>query len=218
MPTLSYTEENYLKAIFKISEDHSGEAGTNELATDLSVKPASVTEMLKKLKEKKLVNYEKYGKIQLTKTGKTLAIDVVRKHRLWETFLYDKLGFNWDEVHEIAEEMEHIRSKKLIEKLDQFLDFPKYDPHGDPIPNVDGIFKKQSQKSLTEAAVGEKCKMVAVKDNSGTFLRYVADLGLGLEDEINVISRHDFDGLTTIEIKNKVVSVSQKFTDNIFVV
>lgn len=218
MPTLSYTEENYLKAIFKISEDHSGEAGTNELATDLSVKPASVTEMLKKLKEKKLVNYEKYGKIQLTKTGKTLAIDVVRKHRLWETFLYDKLGFNWDEVHEIAEEMEHIRSKKLIEKLDQFLDFPKYNPHGDPIPNVDGIFKKQSQKSLTEAAVGEKCKMVAVKDNSGTFLRYVADLGLGLEDEINVISRHDFDGLTTIEIKNKVVSVSQKFTDNIFVV
>lgn len=218
MPTLSYTEENYLKAIFKISEDHSGEAGTNELAIDLSVKPASVTEMLKKLKEKKLVNYEKYGKIQLTKTGKTLAIDVVRKHRLWETFLYDKLGFNWDEVHEIAEEMEHIRSKKLIEKLDQFLDFPKYDPHGDPIPNVDGIFKKQSQKSLTEAAVGEKCKMVAVKDNSGTFLRYVADLGLGLEDEINVISRHDFDGLTTIEIKNKVVSVSQKFTDNIFVV
>ena len=218
MPTLSYTEENYIKAIFKISEDHSGEAGTNELATDLSVKPASVTEMLKKLKEKKLVNYEKYGKIQLTKTGKTLAIDVVRKHRLWETFLYDKLGFNWDEVHEIAEEMEHIRSKKLIEKLDQFLDFPKYDPHGDPIPNEDGIFKKQSQKSLTEAAVGEKCKMVAVKDNSGTFLRYVADLGLGLEDEINVISRHDFDGLTTIEIKNKVVSVSQKFTDNIFVV
>ena len=218
MPTLSYTEENYIKAIFKISEDHSGEAGTNELATDLSVKPASVTEMLKKLKEKKLVNYEKYGKIQLTKTGKTLAIEVVRKHRLWETFLYEKLGFNWDEVHEIAEEMEHIRSKKLIEKLDQFLDFPKYDPHGDPIPNEDGIFKKQSQKSLTEAAVGEKCKMVAVKDNSGTFLRYVADLGLGLEDEIKILSRHEFDGLTTIEIKDKTIAVSQKFTDNIFVV
>lgn len=216
---LSYTEENYLKCIFKIGADNgSEEAGTNELANYLSVKPASVNEMLKKLKEKKMVNYEKYGKIKLTKAGEKLAIDIVRKHRLWETFLYEKLEFSWDEVHEVAEELEHINSKKLIDKLDKFLEYPEYDPHGDPIPNDKGILKKQSKKMLSEIEVGKSCKMVAVKDNSSPFLQYVVGLGLGINNKIKVISREEFDGLTLIEINGELKSVSQKFSENIFVV
>lgn len=215
----SYTEENYLKTIFKIGLDNSTEeAGTNELAAALSVKPASVTEMLKKLKGKKLVNYEKYGKIKLTKAGRELAVNVVRKHRLWETFLYEKLEFSWDEVHEVAEELEHIRSKKLINRLDQFLQYPEYDPHGDPIPNEKGIFQKQSKKTLSKAEPGTSCKMVAVKDNSTSFLQYVVSLGLGINNKIKVIAREDFDGMMTIEINGEIKSVSQKFSDNIIVI
>ena len=216
---LSYTEENYLKCIFKIgSENEIQEAGTNALAEYLSVKPASVNEMAKKLKEKKLVDYEKYGKIKLTKSGNEHAIDIIRKHRLWETFLYEKLEFRWDEVHEIAEELEHINSKKLIDRLDRFLNFPEYDPHGDPIPNEKGVLKKQSKKTLSQIEVGETCKMVAVKDNSSSFLQYVLELGLGLNNKIKIISREEFDHQTTIEINGEVKIVSLKFTENIFVV
>lgn len=216
---LSYSEENYLKCIFKIgSENETQEAGTNALAEYLAVKPASVNEMLKKLKEKKLVEYEKYGKIKLTKTGREHAIDIIRKHRLWETFLYEKLEFRWDEVHEIAEELEHINSKKLIDRLDKYLNFPEYDPHGDPIPNDKGVLKKQSKKTLSQIEVGETCKMVAVKDNSSSFLQYVLSLGLGINNKIKVISREDFDHQTTIEINNEQKIVSLKFAENIFVV
>jgi DtxR family Mn-dependent transcriptional regulator len=140
MQVLSYTEENYLKGIFKltIELDDKAEAGTNEIANHLGIKPASANDMLKKLKDKKLIQYERYGKSSLTKEGKKLAIEIVRKHRLWESFLFEKLAFNWDEVHEVAEQLEHIQSKKLIDKLDQFLNYPSTDPHGDPIPNAKG--------------------------------------------------------------------------------
>ena len=216
---LSYTEENYLKCIFKIgSENEIQEAGTNALAEYLSVKPASVNEMAKKLKEKKLVDYEKYGKIKLTKSGNEHAIDIIRQHKIWETFLYEKLEFRWDEVHEIAEELEHINSKKLIDRLDRFLNFPEYDPHGDPIPNEKGVLKKQSKKTLSQIEVGETCKMVAVKDNSSSFLQYVLELGLGLNNKIKIVSREEFDHQTTIEINGDVKIVSLKFTENIFVV
>lgn len=218
MIALTFTEENYLKSIFKIGlENGTNEAGTNELAMSLSVKPASVNEMLKKLKEKKFVNYEKYGKIKLTKSGRELAVGVVRKHRLWETFLYEKLKFSWDEVHEVAEELEHINSKNLIDKLDQFLGYPEYDPHGDPIPNEKGEFKMRSKKTLIQVKVGETCKMVAVKDNSSSFLQYVVSLGLGINNKIRVIAREDFDGLTTIEINGEIKTVTQKFSENIYV-
>lgn len=140
MQALSYTEENYLKGLFKLTIElgDKEEAGTNEIAAHLGVKPASVNDMLKKLKDKKLIQYERYGKSSLTKEGKKRAIEIVRKHRLWETFLHEKLAFNWDEVHEVAEQLEHIQSKKLIDKLDQFLEYPSIDPHGDPIPNAKG--------------------------------------------------------------------------------
>jgi DtxR family Mn-dependent transcriptional regulator len=145
---LSFTEENYLKALWHLTMDntHKGDAGTNELAAHLNVKPATSNDMLKKLKEKKLVDYKKYGKSSLTNKGKKLAIEVVRKHRLWETFLYEKLEFTWDEVHEVAEQLEHIQSQKLVDKLDKFLNYPYFDPHGDVIPNAKGEMRVPLKK------------------------------------------------------------------------
>ena len=216
---LSFTEENYLKALVKITIDsEQSEVGTNELAKVLAVKPATANDMLKKLKEKKMVDYEKYGKITLTKEGKNLAIDIIRKHRLWETFLYEKLEFSWDEVHELAEQLEHIQAEKLVDKLDKFLDYPDFDPHGDPIPTKNGELKVFFKKTLSEVPIGSRCKMVAVKDNSSSFLQYVVKVGLGINNEIKIISKQEYDSLTVIEVNGIQSSVSQKFTENIFVV
>ncbi len=217
---LSHTEENYLKALFHLTSEITGksEAGTNELATTLNVKPATANDMLKKLKEKKLISYEKYGKISLTATGKKQAIQIIRKHRLWETFLYEKLEFTWDEVHEVAEQLEHIQSSKLIEKLEKFLNYPEVDPHGDSIPNAKGEMKTKARKTLTQVPVGKTCKLVTVKDGSASFLQYVMKVGLGLSSKIKVVSRQDFDGTMEIEVDGKKSSVSQKFAENLYVV
>lgn len=215
---LSYTEENYLKALLKLTLD-SGmpEAGTNNLAQQLAVKPATANNMLKKLKEKALVDYEKYGKISLTAKGKKQAITVVRKHRLWETFLHEKLGFSWDEVHEVAEQMEHIQSDKLVERLDQFLGYPQFDPHGDPIPNHKGEMKLRHKKTLLDIAVGQSCQMLAVKDNSTAFLQYVAQIGISLNDRITVLSVQAYDSIIEIEVNGQRNTVSGKFAENIYV-
>jgi len=215
---LSYTEENYLKALLQATiHNGSEEVGTNELASALFIKPATANDMLKKLKAKKLVTYEKYGKITLSKEGRKHAVEILRKHRLWETFLYEKLDFSWDEVHEVAEQLEHIHSEKLVDKLDKFLAFPEFDPHGDPIPNKKGEIKVQHKTTLAEIIVGEMCKMVAVKDNSSSFLQYVVKVGLGINNHIKVISKQEFDGSMVIEINGEQISVSKKFADNIFV-
>jgi DtxR family Mn-dependent transcriptional regulator len=174
--------------------------------------------MLKKLKEKELVDYEKYGKISLTVEGRKNAIYVLRKHRLWETFLYEKLEFNWDEVHEVAEQLEHIHSEKLVDKLDKFLEYPEFDPHGDPIPNKKGELKVQFKKTLSDVAVGSSCKMVAVKDNSSSFLQYVVKVGLGINNEVVVVSKQEYDAIMVIEVNGVRSSVSQKFAENIYVV
>jgi DtxR family Mn-dependent transcriptional regulator len=216
---LSYTEENYLKALLKITfERESIEAGTNEIASLLVLKPATVNDMLKKLKEKELVDYEKYGKIKLTKSGKKIALEIIRKHRLWETFLYEKLEFTWDEVHEVAEQMEHIQSAKLVDKLDKFLNYPEFDPHGDPIPNKKGELKVHYKKTLSDIPVGKSCKMVAVKDNSSPFLQYVVKVGLSINIKINVMSVQDYDSMMLIEVNGQQSFISQKFAENIFVV
>jgi DtxR family Mn-dependent transcriptional regulator len=217
---LSQTEENYLKSLLHLTmeNDSASEAGTNEVAAYLGVKPASVNDMLKKLKEKKLVNYEKYGKISLTEEGRRKAIEVVRKHRLWETFLYEKLAFTWDEVHEVAEQLEHIQSAKLVDKLDEFLKFPVYDPHGDVIPNARGEMAVIPKKTLLEEEVGHHCTMVAVKDNSAHFLQYVSRIGLSINNKIKVIARHSYDQLIEIEVNGKVCSISPRFAKNIVIV
>ncbi|MCO6461379.1 MAG: metal-dependent transcriptional regulator [Saprospiraceae bacterium] len=217
---VSQAEENYLKALFYLTNETAGktEAGTNELASYLEVKPATANDMLKKLKEKDLVSYEKYRKITLTPKGREYAVEVIRKHRLWETFLYDKLEFSWDEVHEVAEQLEHIKSKKLVEQLEKFLGYPELDPHGDPIPNARGELKLMKRKTLAEVPVGNKCKLVAVKDSSAIFLQYVVKLGLGLSSVIEVVNRQEFDGSVEIRVNHKNSTVSQKFAENIFVV
>ncbi|RKD13830.1 iron-dependent repressor [Pelobium manganitolerans] len=216
---LSFTEENYLKALLRITLDNGvEEVGTNELAAQLEVRPATVTDMLKRLKEKKLINYQKYGKIGLNDSGRKIALEILRKHRLWETFLYEKLEFDWDEVHEIAEQLEHIKSPKLINKLDAFLNFPQFDPHGDPIPTEAGELKVSYKKTLAEVAVGETCKLAAVKDNSAAFLQYVVKVGLGISSMIKVVARQDFDDMMQIEVNGVSHFVSDKFASNVFVV
>jgi DtxR family transcriptional regulator, Mn-dependent transcriptional regulator len=216
---LSYTEENYVKSLVKFVIDRGEDVvGTNELAMSLSVKPATVNDMIKKLKEKGLVDSERYGKITLTEEGRKRGMEIIRKHRLWETFLYEKLEFSWDEVHEVAEQLEHIQSSKLIDKLDQYLNHPEFDPHGDPIPNKKGELKIQFKKTLMDVAVGTYCKMVAVKDNSSSFLQYVVKVGLGLNNEILVVSRQEYDDMMVIEVNGKKSTVSKKFAENVFVV
>lgn len=217
---ISQAEENYLKALFHLTNEmqEKSEAGTNELAEILDVTPATANNMLKKLKEKGWVVYEKYGKITLTDKGKSLAVETVRKHRLWETFLYEKLNFTWDEVHEVAEQLEHIKSAKLVEQLERFLDFPETDPHGDPIPNDKGEIKFVNRKTLAEVEEGKTYKLIAVKDNSSSFLQYVVKLGLGLSSKIKIISRQDFDGSMEIEVNQVRSSISKKVAQNLFVV
>lgn len=216
---LSFTEENYLKSLIHLTvfSADKNEVGTNELAANLSVKPATVNDMLKKLKEKDLVNYKKYGKISLTENGRLLGMNVIRKHRLWETFLVEKLSFSWDEVHEVAEQLEHIQSSKLVDSLDALLEYPKYDPHGDPIPNAKGEIELTLRKTLDEMTVLSTKKVVAVKDNSSEFLQYVNKLNLKIGDEIHLISKESYDDLLTVEIHGKQHVVSQKFAQNIFV-
>ena len=214
---LSHSEENYLKVLLLITNGGAGSAGTNELAAHMDVKPATANDMLKKLKEKKLVHYEKYEKTTLTSIGKKYAIEVLRKHRLWETFLYEKLGFTWDEVHEVAEQLEHVQSKKLIDKLDGFLHHPKFDPHGDIIPNLRGSITVPFKKTLADVAPGQRCKMVAVKDDSVSFLKHVVKLGLGINSSIKVLAKDEYNDTIQIERNGSKLNVTEEFAGNIFV-
>ena len=215
---LTYTEENYLKAIFHLSGGGDKEVSTNSISESMSTKPASVSDMLKKLSQKNLINYEKYKGLTITKEGIKTALQVIRKHRLWEVFLVEKLKFNWDEVHEVAEELEHIRSNYLVERMDEFLGFPQYDPHGDPIPDSNGQIKAKNKISLTELPVNNEGIVVGVKESTSAFLKYLDKSGIHLGAKIKVLDKIEFDGSIEIEIDNKkTLIVSQKVSDNIFV-
>lgn len=216
---LSQTEENYLKALFHLSEENNSKegVGTNDLANHLEIKPASVNDLLKRLKAKDLVDYHKYGKIHLTSEGRKAAVLIVRKHRLWETFLFEKLDFSWDEVHEVAEQLEHIKSPKLIAKLEEFLDYPTHDPHGDVIPNVKGEFQPSHSKTLAEVTPKTTCKVSAVKDDSADFLQYIATIGLKLHQEVEVIQINPFDLSLEIQIDGTTRNISKKVAEHIFV-
>lgn len=210
--------EDYLKAIFYIIiESKNGKAGTNQLAEYLNLSPASVSSMLRKLKEKKLIAYEKYGKLELTKNGHEIAVQLVRKHRLWETFLCDQLNFSWDEVHEVAHQLEHIQSQKLIFELDKFLGHPKFDPHGDVIPDEKGNFTNRPKLTLSQLKKGNLCRLVSVKDSSAIFLKYVTQIGLALSSEIEVIELREFDDSILIAFNDKMENISKKFAENIYV-
>ena len=214
----SFTEENYLKAIFKLQE-HNGETVANsDLAKALEVQSASVTDMLKKMAKKKLINYEKSKGFRLTEKGRHIAISIIRKHRLWEVFLLEKLGFGWDEVHEMAEQLEHIQSEKLIDRLDQYLGHPKSDPHGDPIPNANGVFAKSKSILLSESKEGTQSKFVGVIDHSPSFLTYLDKIGLSLGDALTVKLIEEFDNSFTLQLKGKKeVIVSSKVANSLLV-
>ncbi|MBI35664.1 MAG: iron-dependent repressor [Flavobacteriales bacterium] len=197
------TTEDYLKAIFKLSGIYKKGVSTNSIAEELSTKASSVSDMVKKLSEKKLVDYVKYQGTTLTKEGENIALKVIRKHRLWEVFLVEKLKFGWDEIHEIAEQLEHIKSPKLIDKLDAHLGFPKKDPHGDPIPDKNGLFPTIKKLKLNELKIGEKAILTGVSEDSKDFLSYLDTIGLKLGSSIEVLDYFKFDKSLKVKINNR---------------
>jgi len=214
---MTTSEENYLKVIYHLSNLSPKGVNTNAIAAMLDTKASSVTDMLKKLSEKDWIHYQKYQGVSLTDKGKLNAKIIVRKHRLWEVFLVDKLGFAWDEVHEVAEELEHIKSEKLINQLDQFLNFPSFDPHGDPIPNAKGEIKKIEKQLVSEIEVGKTITCIGVKDTSVDFLQYLNKLNISLGTKMKVIDKEPFDGTLKIEINNSVLVISDKIANNLYV-
>lgn len=209
MLRLTQSEENYLKAIFTLSQDVEGAISTNDLADKMTTKASSVTDMLKKLCEKDLLEYQKYQGCALTNLGSSYALAIIRKHRLWETFLVDKLNFGWDEVHEIAEQLEHIQSTELTDRLDEFLGFPKVDPHGEPIPGKDGRIEFVSNRILlSEATIGMKAIIMGVEDDQTEFLQYLNKIGLHLGTQIDVLDKLSFDGSIMIQMDGKQVQFS----------
>jgi DtxR family transcriptional regulator, Mn-dependent transcriptional regulator len=214
---MTISEENYIKVIYHLSLVSPKGVNTNAIAGMLDTKASSVTDMLKKLSEKELVAYQKYQGVTLTEKGFYSAKMIVRKHRLWEVFLVDKLNFSWDEVHEIAEELEHIKSENLINKLDAFLDFPSFDPHGDPIPNADGEIKKINKLLLSEADLNKEYQCVGVKDSSSEFLKYLDKQKIALGSKITVKEKESFDDTLQIQIDSRQLTISNKIANNLYV-
>ena len=214
----SLTEENYLKAIYKLVAGEKGAVTTNAIAEKMNTKAASVTDMLKKLSDKKLINYEKYYGVKLTAKGEKIALNIIRKHRLWEMFLVEKLEFGWDEVHDLAEQLEHINSEKLVAQIDKFLDYPKVDPHGDPIPDSNGKLQIQKSALLSTFKKNEVCMMTGVVDHSPTFLQYLAKTELTLGSTIKINDINDFDRSLQITAgKAKPFFISNEVAKNILV-
>lgn len=195
----SFTEENYLKAIYKLSAlAGEGTISTNAISEEMNTKAASVTDMLKRLSEKDLIHYVRYKGVNLTAEGRSAAVQIIRKHRLWEVFLVSKLGFGWEEVHEIAEELEHINSEELVNRLDEFLGFPQLDPHGDPIPTRTGRFRQHDFIRLSELAEGETGIVSGVGEHSAVFLQYLGKLGIQLGKKMRMIEKNPCDGSVVV--------------------
>jgi len=214
---MTFSEENYLKTIYHLTNLSDSEVSTNAISEMMETKASSVTDMLKKLAEKDLVNYKKYQGVSLTEEGKLLAKMIVRKHRLWEVFLVDKLNFAWDEVHDIAEQLEHIKSEQLINKLDDFLGNPTEDPHGDPIPDAQGRMVKTDKQLLSDLVVNQTGICVGVKDSSADFLKYLDKQGIALGSKIEIMAKETFDLSIKIKVDFKDLTISNKIASNLFV-
>jgi DtxR family Mn-dependent transcriptional regulator len=212
----TFTEENYLKAIYHLSLQ-SESVSTNQIATSLNTKAASVTDMLKKLADKELINYTKYQGVTLTHSGEKIAISIVRKHRLWEYFLVEKLDFKWDEVHDVAEELEHISSQELIDRLDNFMGNPKYDPHGDPIPDSNGLFKTHELKSISSLTVNANGIVSGVRDHSSSFLQYLEKMQLTIGKKIKVTEINDYDHSVILLVEDKRIHISREVANNLLI-
>ena len=215
---LSSTEENYLKAIFKIAEKEHKSASTNTISKYMGTTPASVTDMLKRLAEKALINYQKYKGVTLTVSGNKIATQLIRRHRLWEVFLVSKLRFSWEAVHDLAEELEHIYSEELVNRLDAFLDYPKFDPHGDPIPNAEGRFTLRNQVQLSDLLPGNKAMLLGVKEHDTSFLLYLNSLHIKLGTEFTVTDIKHYDQSITVLIDHqRETQFSIKVSQNLLV-
>jgi len=214
---LTQTEENYLKSIYSLEISSSKNVSTTLLAKKMKTKASSVTDMIKKLDDKDLVDYEKYKGVSLTKIGNSIAVKIVRKHRLWEVFLVNKLEYNWDEVHEIAEQLEHIKSYSLIDRLDKYLEFPTNDPHGDPIPDKDGNIEHHKNVMLSSIKKGNSCTIIGVKDSSSSFLKFLDNSNIKLGSNIKVTAIEEFDNSMLIENNKISLSISNQISKNLFV-
>jgi len=215
---LSSTEENYLKAIYKLTEHDVQDASTNAIAEQLQTRAASVTDMLKKLAAKQLIDYKKYQGVTLTAAGRLTALSIIRRHRLWEVFLVQKLNFGWDEIHDIAEELEHVSEPKLIQRLDNFLGNPTSDPHGDLIPSASGELPETNQILLNKLGIGDSGMVIAVFEHDPKFLQYLDEVNLNLGKQITVLKRVDFDDSMTISFADgRELVVSKQVSSSIFV-
>lgn len=216
MLNYSASEENYLKTIFHL-QTKDDNVTTNELAERLQTKPASITDMMKKLKTRKLVNYQPYRGFRLTPEGKKIALSIIRRHRLWEYFLAEKLKFNWDEVHEVAEQLEHVSSKKLIDKLDEFLNHPKFDPHGDPIPDINGKMEASRQISLVALPINKPARICYVADKSELLLEYLQEKKINIGSLVVVKKKFVYDDSMEIKLDNKLLTLTGQLAKKIFV-
>ena len=213
----SVSEENYIKTIFLLQKKE-GTVTTNELAGELKTRPASVTDMMKKLKAKKLLHYQPYQGFRLTTDGSKVALGIIRRHRLWEYFLAEKLKFTWDEVHEVAEELEHVSNKKLIDKLDAYLGFPKKDPHGDPIPDAQGKIESGKKIRLPEVPLNTSCLVSGVSNQSGEILDLLEHKKISIGTVIEVRKRFEFDQSLEIRTgKQTIINISRELAENILI-
>ena len=217
MLNYSTSEENYIKTIFHLQEAD-GTVTTNALAAELKARPASITDMMKKLKAKKLVHYEAYHGFRLSNEGKKVALIIIRRHRLWEFFLAEKLKFSWEEVHAVAEDLEHVSSKKLIDKLDEFLGFPRFDPHGDPIPDMNGRIENSKQVSLRELPLNKTAIVSHVSDQSNEMLELLGHKKIGIGTKLEVKRKFGYDNSLEIKIKQQpAMHISEQLSKNVFV-
>ncbi|MEP7318420.1 MAG: metal-dependent regulator [Panacibacter sp.] len=216
-PNFSHSEENYIKNIYHLQQS-TGFVTTNELAAALCSKPASITDMLKKLKAKKLLVYEPYKEFNLSTQGKKIALGIIRRHRLWEYFLVEKLKLGWDEVHEIAEELEHVSSRKLVDQLDLFLNYPRFDPHGDPIPDSNGKMSVQQQVILTQLALNTPSEVSSVGSQSSELLELLKHKNITIGTKLEVKKKFSFDRSLELKLKNQVtVNISEQLASVLFV-
>ena len=202
LSNLSVAEENYIKSIFHLQRSFEN-VTTNALAEHIKTKPASVTDMLKKLRHKNLLNYNPYKGFRLSREGNRAALNFIRRHRLWEYFLVNQLQFNWEEVHEVAEQLEHVSSKKLVDKLDAFLNFPKFDPHGDPIPDSNGKINQQEQMPLFELPLNTMAVITSVQNQSSDLLAFLSNRDIHIGTKLEVKQKLSFDNSIEVKIKNK---------------
>lgn len=215
----TYREENYLKAIYQLNDHGKSTIVTaTEIAHWLEVKPPTVLEKLNILTKKGYITYNKYEGAKLTHSGKEIALNIIRRHRIWETYLYKQLQFSWSEVHEIAEQLEHVDSDKLLDKIYTIMGKPDFDPHGDPIPNKQGKFPKSNRRPLSESVKGCKCVVLGVSEHSEVFLNYLTELKIGLNDKLTVEQIHSYDNSLKLITKNKeVIIMSEKAASQILV-